>query len=112
MFNIGLYTDYCNERLTDYLPYDDNTSGEFCVFQGCDGNYTLICEALRMYPNRAYNFSYEKGNGVPSFYNRGTNEKKAPPKKQKKNSKNTKGSKTTGQGCSYCQKKRHPKDSN
>jgi len=39
MFKLEFDPNIVNETMSEVLPYDDNTAGEFCVFIGCDPHY-------------------------------------------------------------------------
>lgn len=69
-----LKLEFANEMVTDVmsevLPLDDNTSGIFCVWPGCDSNYKLILDQTFQLPNkRTYNEAFKPNpNGVPNYY--------------------------------------------
>ena len=67
IFRMDFYTDYWTETLSDYLPFDDNTSGEFWVFEGWDKNFTSLWEAMQNFPRRPFTAANKSNNGLPSF---------------------------------------------
>ena len=39
LFKIEFETNLVNEQMAQVLPDEDNTSGTFCIFTGCDPKY-------------------------------------------------------------------------
>lgn len=56
--------------MQEVLPSDDNTSGIFCVINGCDPNYRVLCEATFGLSNKRTfdNNDNRPNNGVPGYY--------------------------------------------
>ena len=69
-FRIDFVTDFVNEVMTEVLPDDDNTSGVFCVMQGCDPNYKTLVDATFGFQNkRTFESAFKSNpNGVPNYY--------------------------------------------
>ena len=70
MFKLEFDPNTINEAMSEVLPYDDNTAGEFCVFIGCDLNYKILCDETYQLPNKqTFNDAYQANkNGVPNYY--------------------------------------------
>ncbi len=43
-FRLSFVTEYVNEAMQEVLTEDDNTSGIFCVIQGCDINFKVLLD--------------------------------------------------------------------
>lgn len=111
LFKLEFYTDFWNENVSDYLPSDDNTAGEFWVYEGCDKAYIAVMNAFMRYPKKEYNLRIVNANGLPNYYQK----QKKPLPKTKKDSKKVKpknSSKRVVKEWDLCGKKRHMKTSN
>ena len=42
LFRVGLDKGSVNESMAEALPDDNNTSGVFCIFAGCDANFETL----------------------------------------------------------------------
>ena len=69
-FKLDFITEYVNEAMQEVLPFDDNTSGVFCVINGCDPNYRLLCEStFGLSCKRTFDNAFQKNNnGIPNYY--------------------------------------------
>jgi len=69
-FKVDFDPNIVNEVMSQVLPYDDNTSGEFCIFIGCDVHYRTLCDETMYLPNRrTFDEAFMANkNGVPSYY--------------------------------------------
>ena len=69
-FRLDFITDFVNEAMMEVLPDDDNTSGVFCVINGCDPNYKVLLDATYGFQNkRTYDNAFQaNANGVPNYY--------------------------------------------
>ena len=66
LFKLDFYTEFVNEQMTESLPFDDNTSGNFCIFKGCDQNLQKIIELTFRLPTKpAGSGSAATESGVP-----------------------------------------------
>ena len=52
LFNIEFESVLVNEVMAGFLPEQDNTAGQFCLFVGCDAKYEALCEETRKLPNK------------------------------------------------------------
>ena len=112
MFRVEFYTDYCDENMADFLPFDDNTTGNFCVYENWDQGFALITRLTCRMPDKPYIFNDMSNNGVPSFYSSKPPTAAEAAKKTNKKTKKSKSQKPTGrQPCSFWGKKRHVKGS-
>ncbi|CDW85516.1 dna topoisomerase [Stylonychia lemnae] len=69
-FKLDFVTEYVNEIMQEVLPHDDNTSGVFCVLQGCDPSFKVLIDATYGFHNkRTFDNAFQKNpNGVPNYY--------------------------------------------
>lgn len=69
-FKLDFVTEYVNEVMQEVLPFDDNTSGIFCVMNGCDPAYRTLIEATQGFSNkRTFGNAFNANpNGVPNYY--------------------------------------------
>ena len=49
-FRLEFPTDGIDENLREYLPFEDNTVGEFCIFENCDKQFKEIIKASAVIP--------------------------------------------------------------
>ena len=66
-FKLDFDPNLVNESMAEVLPDEDNTSGTFCVFVGCDLNFKTLLDSTYNLPNKrtfedAHNLNK---NGVP-----------------------------------------------
>lgn len=78
MFRLTFDREKVNEIMVEALPDNDNTSGIFCVFKGCDDNFEHLCintknvNLKRTYDQANPNQHVKQGNyfnkDVPNYY--------------------------------------------
>ena len=78
MFRLTFDREKVNEIMVEALPDNDNTSGIFCVFKGCDDNFEHLCintknvNLKRTYDQVNPNQNVKQGNyfnkDVPNYY--------------------------------------------
>ena len=106
LLKLDFDSNFVNEPMQEVLPYEDNTSGHFCVLS--DESFFQLLEAAKNIPNRK-NF-YErlnKNEGVPQYYYEKPETGEIPKKRQVKEAAVLIGK----EGCPCCNKKRHSKNS-
>lgn len=110
MFRVELYSDYCNEKFLDLLPHDDNTSGDFWVYDRWDHGFRILIDETSTLAKKPYLFDEGSSNGVPNFYNT-KNQNVKPKNNQIKNENASKQSKAKiiRKRWKYCNKSRHGK---
>lgn len=69
-FKVEFDPNVVNEVMTEVLPYDDNTAGEFCVFLGCDSQFKRLHDETMFLPTRrTFDEAFQASkNGVPNYY--------------------------------------------
>ena len=69
MFRLTFEKDLINEAMAESLPDEGNTSGVFCVFQGCDQNLTNISQATKNINFKQMNDgNFRPNKHVPNYY--------------------------------------------
>ena len=59
-FKLEFVSEFVNESMSEVLPDEDNTSGVFCVFPGCDSKFKTLLESTFSLPNkRTYNEAFQ-----------------------------------------------------
>ena len=69
-FKLEFDANMVNEVMSEVLPYDDNTGGEFCLVLGCDSHYQTLCDETMFLPNRrTFDEAFQANrNGIPNYY--------------------------------------------
>ena len=69
MFKLEFGPDIINEVMSECLPDEGNTAGEFCVFIGCDLKYKTLCDETYKLPNKkTFEDAYQSNkNGLQVF---------------------------------------------
>lgn len=68
LLKLDFDTNLISEAMAEILPYEDNTSGHFCV--ACDEDYQQLIELTKGLPyKRTYDEAFKlNNNGVPNYY--------------------------------------------
>ena len=105
LLKLDFDSNFVNEDMTEVLPFEDNTSGHFCVVS--DEAYHQLVEATRNLPyKRTYSEAFKLNeHGVPNYYYEKPDVGEVPVVKKRAK----KDIQIGKDGCPACGKKRHSK---